>query len=288
MPTTTLGKTGIAISSLGFGAMWLSIDGRPPPEQATAVLRRAVQRGVTIIDTADSYCLDESDKHHNERLIAAALPSVSGLIATKGGLMRPEGRWEANGDPRHLAAAIRRSIEALGGTRPIVLWQWHAPDPRYPIEESLLPIRQAVKEGLIQHVGLSNVSVEQIQEARDMVDVVSVQNRFSLWHRQPERDGVLEYCERTGLTLLAYSPLGGRVGAKALAGHRVAVELAQQYGVTPQRVALAWLHAKSRCIVPIPGTTRVEAVDQLFTPLKLRLAPEEVTALEAAPLPSVM
>ncbi|MBI4239085.1 MAG: aldo/keto reductase [Deltaproteobacteria bacterium] len=289
MSTATLGKTGISISSLGFGAMWLSIDGRPPSEQATAVLQRAVQRGATFIDTADSYCIDEADKHHNERLIAAALSHSQGaaprIVATKGGLIRPEGRWEVNGDPRHLTAAIRHSFEALGGERPIALWQWHAPDPRYPIEESLLPVRQAVKEGLIQHVGLSNVSVEQIKEARDMLDIVSVQNRYSLWHRQPERDGVLAYCERVGLTFFAYSPLGGRLGAKALAGHGLAVELAQHYGVTPQRIALAWLHTKSRCIVPIPGTTRVEAADQLFTQLNLRLTPDEARALEAAPLP---
>ena len=210
-----LGQTEIMLSPIALGAMPLSISGRPAESQAIATIHRALDLGVNLIDTSDAYCQDESDKHHNERLIHKAIQQYSGdtsrvLVATKGGLMRPNGAWTQNGNPQHLRKTIRESHAALGGQEPIDLWQYHSPDPNYSIEDSLTPAKEAVDEGLIRFVGVSNFSVEQIKRAREVVEIVSVQNQYNPWHRQPESDGVLEYCQTEGLTFLPWSPLGGQ------------------------------------------------------------------------------
>ncbi len=229
METKQLGKTGIFVSAIGLGGMPMSISNRPPESESIQVIHRALDLGITFIDTADSYCKDESDKHHNERLIHKALTSYKGdvsqvIVATKGGLMRTNGNWTLNGNPEHLRQTIRVSFEALGGAKPIDVWQYHALggakpidvwqyhalDPNYTIEESLAPVKEAVEAGLIRFVGVSNFSVEQIKRAQDVVDIVSVQNQYSPWQRQPENDGVLKYCEQQGLTFLPWSPFGGR------------------------------------------------------------------------------
>jgi pyridoxine 4-dehydrogenase len=178
----------------------MSLSNRPSESRSLNVIHRALKLGITFIDTADSYCKDESDKHHNERLIHKALQTYDGdtskvIVATKGGLMRPNGNWTRNGNPKHLRETIRISFEALGGNKPIDVWQYHAPDPDYTIEESLTPAKEAQQAGIVRFVGVSNFSVEQIQRARDVIDIVSVQNQYNPWYRQPEFDGVLEYCE---------------------------------------------------------------------------------------------
>ncbi|MGL5059793.1 MAG: aldo/keto reductase, partial [Microcoleus sp.] len=179
MQTKKLGNTDITISAIGLGGMPMSLSGRPPESQSIAVIHRALDLGVKLIDTADSYCQDESDKHHNERLIAQALSQYGGdisgvIVATKGGLMRPQGSWTRNGSPHHLRKTIRESFEALGGEKPIDLWQYHAPDTDYSIAESLAPAKEAIAAGMIRYVGVSNFSVEQIKRARDTVEIVSV------------------------------------------------------------------------------------------------------------------
>ena len=169
METKRLGNTDITISAIALGGMPMSLSDRPSEEQAIATIHRALDLGVTLIDTADSYCIDESDKHHNERLIHKALQQYDGnvghiKVATKGGLMRPNGSWTRNGNPEHLRETIQVSFEALGGEQPIDLWQYHAPDPNYTIEASLTPAKAAVEQGLIRCVGVSNFSVEQIKQ----------------------------------------------------------------------------------------------------------------------------
>lgn len=283
--TRLLGKTGVAISAIGYGAMRLSIQGRPPEAEAIAVLHKAFELGITLIDTADAYCLDETDKHHNEALIAKALAAYAGdtsraIVATKGACIRPEGAWEVDGNPERLRHAIRKSYKALGEKAPIALWQLHAVDPAYPIEESLRPVKEAVAEGLVRHVGLSNVSVEQISRARKMVEVVSVQNEYSLWWRVPEKDGVLEYCEAEGLAFIPYRPLGGRARIAAPEAHPQLARLAAARGVTPGQLALAWLLAKSPCILPIPGPTRIEHLVECVGAANILLAPDDVRRIE--------
>lgn len=286
MQTRTLGPTSTEISVIGFGAMHLSLAGRPPEDRAIAVLHRVLDLGVTFIDTADSYCRDERDKHHSERLIRKALETYDGdtsnvVVATKGGLMRPDGRWTRNGDPDHLRQTIRESCDALGGA-PLDCWQHHAPDANVPVEESLEAAREAVEEGLIRHVGVSNYSVEQIERAREVVDVVSVQNQYSPWHRQPEQDGVLAYCEREGLAFLPWSPLGGRSRAKSLSELEGLTALADGKGISPQRLVLAWLMAKSPCVVPIPGATRMTTAEDSIAAAEVTLSDEEVQRVERA------
>lgn len=282
MEMTTINGSDLTVSAIGLGGMHLSLEGRPPWGEAVNVVHAALDSGITFIDTADSYCKDESDKHHNEKLIREALDSYDGdvsnvIVATKGGLMRHGGRWPRNGDPDHLRQTIRESADALGS--PIQLWQHHAPDPEYSIEESLQPVQEAVEDGIIRWVGVSNYSVEQIERARNVVDVVSVQNQLSLWHRQPLRDGTLEYCDREGLTFLPYSPLGGRRRAKAVGDHELLAEMADLRGVSPHQIALAWLRALSSVVLPIPGASRRESIEDSSQAFEVALTSDEVQRL---------
>lgn len=285
MKTIQLGNTDVTISAIGLGGMPMSLRDRPPESQAIAVIHRALDLGVRLIDTADSYCKDEPDKHHNERLIHKALQQYSGdvsqvVIATKGGLMRFDGNWTRNGNPEHLRETIRISFESLGGEKPIDVWQYHAPDQNYTIEESLKPAKEAVEAGLIRFVGVSNFSVEQIKRARDVVDIVSVQNQYNPWNRQPESDGVLEYCENEHLMFLPWSPLGGSSRVRGLGDFPAISKLAKAKGVSVYSIVLAWLRAKSPRIVPIPGATKITSIEDSVGSLEVTLSEEEVQQLD--------
>ncbi|HEY9612123.1 aldo/keto reductase [Allocoleopsis sp.] len=285
METKQLGNTGVSISTIGLGGMPLSLSSRPPESQGIEVIHRALELGVTLIDTADSYCRDESDKHHNERLIYKALQSYGGdisqvVVATKGGLMRPNGNWTRNGNPDRLRETIRVSFEALGGSKPIDVWQYHAPDPDYTIEEALKPAQEAVEEGLMRFVGVSNFSVEQIKRARDVVDVVSVQNQYNPWYRQPETDGVLEYCETEGLTFFPWSPLGGSRRVSSLGEISAIAQLAQEKGASVYQIVLAWLRSKSPCIVPIPGASKTSSIEDSVGAVEVKLSEAELKQID--------
>lgn len=287
METKQLGNTGVTISAIGLGGMPMSLSDRPSETQAIEVIHRALDLGVTLIDTADSYCKDESDKHHNERLISKALKQYQGdnshvIVATKGGLMRPNGSWTRNGNPEHLRETIKVSFESLGGEKPIDVWQYHAPDPNYTIEESLTPAKEAVAAGLIRFVGVSNFSVEQIKRAREIVDIVSVQNQYNPWHRQPEYDGVLEYCENQGLTFIPWSPLGGSRRVSNVQDIPAIAGLAQEKGVSVYAIVLAWLSAKSPCVVPIPGARKTSSIEDSVKSVKVKLSLQEVQQIDSA------
>ncbi|AHJ28296.1 Aldo-keto reductase [Nodularia spumigena CCY9414] len=265
----------------------MSIYDRPPESQSIAVIHRALDLGITFIDTADSYCKDESDKHHNERLIHQALTSYQGdisqvIVATKGGLMRPDGSWGRNGNPEHLRQTIRESFEIFGGDKPIDLWQYHSPDPNYTIEASLTPAKEAVEAGLIRFVGVSNFSVEQIKQARDVVDIVSVQNQYSPWHRQPETDGVLQYCEQENITFLPWSPFGGMRRHGNLPDIQAIAQIAQEKNVSLYCIVLAWLSSKSPCILPIPGASKVSSIEDTVTAVNVKLSDAQVQKINQA------
>ena len=275
--TLTIGGD-ITVHRLGFGAM--RITGRgvwgPPPDRevAKAVLRRAVELGIDLIDTADSY-----GPHVSEELIAAALhPYPETLtIATKGGLERTgPGRWPRNGRPEHLKAACEGSLRRLKVDR-IDLYQLHSPDRDVPYAESVGALKELQDEGKIRHVGLSNVSVEQLGEARSIVAVVSVQNRFNLVDRGSQ--DVLEVCERDGLGFIPWHPLGA--GNLALPGGAIA-EIAHRRGFTPAQVALAWLLARSPVMLPIPGTGAVDHLEENVDAALLTLGDDELERLEHA------
>jgi len=284
MKSKILGRTSVAVSEIGLGAMPLSLDDRPSEEQSIGLIHRALDLGVTFIDTADAYCLDERDKHHNERLIAKALGSYprdsSGVIvATKGGLIRPNGAWLSNGDPIHIEKTIHESYQALGGRRPIPLWQLHAPDARFDLSETLKPVREAVAGGRIRFVGLSNVSVAEIEHAREIVDIVSIQNQYNPWKRSPETDGVLAYCERESLTFLPWSPLGGSGRVDRLKDISVLRSLSLARSVSPQRLVLAWMMARSPVILPIPGASRILNLEDSVASVELQLTDQEVQSI---------
>ena len=274
------------ISAIGLGAMPLSLSGRPSEPDAIAVIHKALDLGITLIDTADAYCQDESDKHHNESLIAKALQQYSGdtssvMVATKGGLLRPEGRWSRDGNPDRLRKTIRESHAILGGDKPIDLWQYHAPDPNYTIESALTPVKEAVAQGLIRYVGVSNFTVEQIEQARQVVDIVSVQNQYNPWHRQPEFDGVLNYCQQEELIFFPWSPLGGSSRVSRLQDIKVIVELAREKEVSVYQIVLAWLRAKYSCIVPIPGASRISSIEDSVKAADWELSTEEVKQIDS-------
>lgn len=284
METKKLGNTDVSISAIALGGMPMSLSSRPDEASAIATIHRALDLGVTLIDTADSYCKDESDKHHNEKLIHKALNQYKSdishvIVATKGGLMRPNGSWTRNGNPDHLRNTIRESFEALGG-KTIDVWQYHSPDPQYEIEASLAPVKEAVNAGLIRFVGVSNFSVEQIKQAQDVVEIVSVQNQYNPWHRQPELDGVLKYCEQEKLTFLPWSPLGGSRRVKSLKDLPEIAQLAEEKAASIYSIVLAWLMAKSPCVVPIPGASKVSSIEDSVRAVDVKLSEEEVARID--------
>lgn len=287
LKTKRLGNTNVTVSAMGLGGMPMSVDGRPPESQSIQVIHYALDLGITLIDTADSYCRNESEKHHNEKLISKALREYRGdkskvIVATKGGFMRPNGNWANNGNPDYLKKTIRESFEALGGEKPIDLWQFHQPDPEYTIEQSLVPVKKAVDEGLIRFVGVSNCSVDQIKRAGDVVEIISVQNRYNPWDRQPEFDGVLEYCENERLAFFPWSPLGGRRRVANLKNIDAIAQLAKQKGVSVYNIVVAWLMAKSPCILPIPGASKVSTIEDSVRAVDVKLSGEEVARIDCA------
>ena len=284
MRTTELGTTGITIPIHGFGSMPLSIQGRPDEAVAKRVLHAAIDAGMTLIDTANVYCIDDDDIGHSALLIAAVLAERDDrdrvVVATKGGLRRPRGEWHSDGSPRKLRRACETSLSALGVEK-ITLYQFHAPDPDVVFETSIEELARLRDEGKIEHVGLSNVSVEELRSARAIVPIASVQNRFSPWFREAATEGVIDECARTRQTFLAYSPLGGKRLSARVGSMPVLVTIARELGVSPAAVTLAWTRAKGACVVPIPGASHVEHVLDSARAMFVDLTPEQVARIDA-------
>ena len=281
-----LGPGAPRVPPVGFGGMPLSIADRPSEEQGVRVVHAALDAGVRLLDTADVYCLSDEDLGHNERLMAKALRSWNGprsevLVATKGGLTRPDGRWERNGRPEHLRRACDRSLKALGVDR-IDLYQFHAPDPQVPFAESVGMLAELQGEGKIRWVGLSNVSVDQINAARRHLEVVTVQNRLNPWFREALEEGVVDHCERLGIGFLAYSPVGGGRLNKKLPAHPVVKDIAARHGASPHAVVLAWVLEQASNVIVIPGARTVEHALDSMTAGELRLEAEELRDLDEA------
>ncbi len=270
--TVTLGNE-ISVHRLGYGAMRLTGPGiwGPPKDRknALAVLKRAVELGVNFIDTADSY-----GPHVSEELIAEALhPYPADLvIATKGGWERPgPNQWTHNATPDHLRRAVEASLQRLRLDR-IDLYQLHAPDNVVSFDVSVETLAELKDEGKIRMVGLSNVNKEYIDRARRIVPIVSVQNRYSFADR--EWDYVVDYCERNEVVFIPWFPLGaGKVAGEVLD------QVAKAHRAGPTQVALAWLLKRSRVILPIPGTSSIEHLEQNVVAASLRLGEEEFEQL---------
>lgn len=286
MRTRALGDSGLDVSEIGLGAMWLSIYDRPDEAHSVRLVHAALDAGMTLIDTADVYCHGHWDIGHNERVVARALREWSGdrdgiVVATKGGLERPDGEWRSNGHPAHLRWACDQSLAALG-VDVIDLYQLHAPDDRYPLEDTVGALAELRQAGKIRHVGLSNVSVEQIDLARALVPISSVQNRCSIIDRQPWTDGVLAHCEALGIAFLPYSPVGGGHGKARIAEDPTLNAISARYDASPFEVALRWLLAMSPMTIPIPGARRIESALSSARAAELPLTPEDLAELSAA------
>jgi aryl-alcohol dehydrogenase-like predicted oxidoreductase len=267
------------ISHIGFGGMPLSIKGRPSEDVGRRVLNAAIDAGMTLIDTADVYCLDDDDIGHNERLIASVVRERSDevRVATKAGLRRPRGSWVSDGSPQHIREACERSLRALQ-TEQIWLYQFHAPDPNVAFEKSVEAFAELHREGKFRWFGVSNVSLAQLDAASRILPVSSVQNRLNPYFR--ESIDVARECARRGITFLAYSPLGGGRLAKKLPKVELLQRIAQSHAATVQQVVLAWVRAQAESVVPIPGARKVEHAVDSARSVDLVLRGEEIAEID--------
>ncbi|GAA3505274.1 aldo/keto reductase [Streptomyces prasinosporus] len=285
MHTRRIGEVGV--SAIGLGGMPMSIEGRPDESRSLATLHAALDAGVTLIDTADAYHRDAGEVGHNESLIAKALSTHERggdvLVATKGGHLRPgDGSWTLDGRPEYLKRACEASLRRLG-VEAIGLYQFHRPDPRVPYAESVGALRDLLDEGKIRMAGISNADPGQIREAQEILGgrLVSVQNQFSPAFRSSEPE--LELCDELGVAFLPWSPFGGISKAGELGStYAPFARVAQAHGVSAHQVCLAWMLAKSPVVVPIPGASRPESVQDSVRAADLELSAEEIAELDAA------
>jgi aryl-alcohol dehydrogenase-like predicted oxidoreductase len=275
----------VNVSAVGLGGMPLSIEGRPDEDQALATIYAALDSGVTLIDTADAYHRDATEVGHNEALIAKALRQYDGdtgdvLVATKSGHLRPgDGSWTVNGHPDYIkqaakASAVRLGVDAIG------LHQFHRPDPAVPYEDSIGALAELLDEGVIRMAGISNANVEQIRSANKVLGgrLVSVQNQFSpaFVSSYPE----LELCSDMGIAFLPWSPLGGiRNAAQVGQKHADFARIAKAHGVSPQQVTVAWHLALSPVVIPIPGASRPQSIQDSAKAPALELSAAEMEEL---------
>ncbi len=292
----------VMIPPLGLGAMRLSTaskapDGtprRPDPGEAVALLRRALELGVRLIDTADSYAFDDKDLHHNELLIRRALDGWASperdqvVVATKAGLMRPHGKWAPNGRPEHLKKAAEASLRALGGEA-LQLLQLHVKDPRVPYEDSLGALADLYREGKVRHLGICNASTDDLATALRVLpegSLVVVQNELNPFDTSSAR-GIVAMTRAQGLTLLAHSPLGGHAGVHRVMKKDVLAEIAQKHGrgsgdTGRHQVVLAWLLTLGPHVIPVFGATRTFSVESSLGALQLELDEADSEAIDRA------
>ena len=276
----------INVSAIGLGAMPMSVRETNDEDLAVRTIHRALDEGVSLIDTADAYSVDEATFGHNEELIARALRSYGAgsehvLVATKGGHTREGTEWTLNGRPEYLRKACEGSLRRLG-VEAIGLYQHHRPDPEVDYADTIGGLKELIDDGLIVGAGISNADPAQIELAREILGdgLVAVQNQYSPKFRssQPE----LDLCDKYGIAFLPWSPLGGMSEAGQL-GDRFSVfaEVGRTYDATAQQVALAWELAQSPVVIPIPGASRPESVTASARAADLVLAPEDLERLDA-------
>ncbi|MCU1581074.1 MAG: aldo/keto reductase [Microbacteriaceae bacterium] len=286
MKTRKIGE--VEVSAIGLGGMPMSIEGRPDEARSIATIHAALEEGVTFFDTADAYHLHANEVGHNESLIAKAIASWGGdtsavLVATKGGHLRPgDGSWYVDGRPEYIKQAADASLKRLGGDA-IGLYQFHRPDPAVDYADSVGAIRDLLDDGKIRMAGISNANPDQIRLAQEILGgrLVSVQNQYSPAFRSSEPELVV--ADELGVAFLPWSPLGGISSASAL-GDRFAPfqAVANERGLTPQVVALAWHLSKSPHVIPIPGASRPESIRNSVQAAEITLSGEELATLDAA------
>ena len=279
-----IGRTGINVHPIGYGAWPLSNVNRPSEEQALEVIARAVEAGVDLIDTADAYCLDEHDFGHNERLIRKALDAIGDRgevsVATKVGSLRPGGAWTRCGRPEHIKNACEDSLQRLK-VETITLYQLHAPDENVPIEDSVGAMRDLQEAGKVAHLGMSNFDLDQLERAQREARIESLQNQCNPWVRGDVDSGLVERCREMGVTYIAWYPVGGEIGHRACASHPVLKALSAKYGASPYQLLLAWLLGLGDHVLPIPGATRPASIQDSAKAADLKVEPVDLEAIGA-------
>ena len=279
-----LDNTNIEVNAIGLGAMPLSLDGRPDEVQALGVIEAFVDGGGNFIDSANVYCVDDSDVGHNEKLIAKALSKLEEsnniIVATKGGLRRPKGDWTADASPAWLRQSCEKSLRDLN-TDSIFLYQLHAPDPDVPLTDSVGELARLKGEGKIQHIGLSNVTVEHIQLALSITDIISAQNRCNLFERTSFKNGVVKFCEENKITFIAHSPVGGHSQHAQRADNILLKKLAEKYDTSTYQIMIAWLLNKSSSILTIPGASKMSSIADSLQATNVEISKEDMQLLEA-------
>ena len=278
-----LGNTGKYVTGVGLGAMPLSLQGRPDEKQALQVIRTFIEDGGDFIDTANVYCLDDTDLGHNERLVQKALKHITDpdrvIIATKGGLRRPRGSWDVDASPGWLRVSCEKSLKDLQ-TDCIFLYQLHAPDPDVPLSESVGELARLREEGKIRHIGLSNVNANEIGTALSITPIVSVQNRCNIFENKPFKNNVIDLCVEKGITFIAHSPVGGHSSHVRVRENKTLNEIASSYNVSPYQIAISWLLHKGEHILPIPGASRTSSIKDSLKSINIKLDQDDLAVLD--------
>ncbi len=287
-----LGSTGLEIFPIGLGTMRLSTRGRPDDYVAHAVFREALEAGVNFIDTANAYCIDSSEEGHNERLIRESLKIFAGTrpiyIATKGGAKRDGGDWQYYPHPMELRRACEKSLKDLEVDR-IDLYQLHAPDASVRFEDSigeLAVLRDAEK---VRHIGLCNVTLEQVKLAVALAPIQTVQNEFHPLNKRDLSNGLIQYCAEQGLSYIAHTPLGGDTYSPMNpwkqngAAYMELNEIAEAHDLSPQVIMLSWIRSKGDHILAIPGTRTASHIFDCCLGASVKLTPEETATIDAFP-----
>jgi len=279
-----LDNTNIEVNAIGLGAMPLSLDRRPDEAQALGVIKAFVDCGGNFIDSANVYCVDDSDVGHNEKLIAKALSileeSNNIIVATKGGLRRPKGAWTVDASPAWLRQSCEKSLVDLN-TDSIFLYQLHSPDPDIPLTDSVGELARLKSEGKIQHIGLSNVTVEHIQLALSITHIMSVQNRCNLFEKTSFENGVVKFCEVNNITFIAHSPVGGHSQHAQRADNILLKKLAEKHDASTYQIMIAWLLHRSSSLVAIPGASKTSSIMDSLRAINVEFSKEDMRLLEA-------
>jgi aryl-alcohol dehydrogenase-like predicted oxidoreductase len=283
----TIGHTGLTVNAIGLGAMPLSLQGRPDEKAALAVIAAFLDNGGDFIDTASSYCLDDSELGHNERLIAKALRGAKrsdAVVATKGGLRRPAGRWETDCSPQWLRECCEASARDLGA--PIALYYLHAVDSRVPLADSLGELVRLREAGTIGAIGLSNVTMAELEAALRITPIAAVQNRCNLYDRRDFQSGLVERCRQLGIAYVPYSPVGGHHGHRRLLQDAALGRIAAKHGVSSHAIAIAWLLTTGAHVLPIPGASKTTSVESSVGAARVRLDALDLEALTVIGTPA--
>lgn len=277
----SLGNTGRTVNAIGLGGMPLSIQGRPDERVALAVIAAFIDGGGDFIDTAISYCLDDADLGHNERLIAKALAGLGRrdvVVATKGGVTRPAGRWDVDCSPQFLRSCCEQSARNLDG--PIPLYYLHAVDANVPLADSVGELVELRTDGTIVAIGLSNVGLAELEEALRLTPIAAVQNRCNVLDRRDFDKGLVERCRELGIAYVPYSPVGGHWGKRRVAANTALARIAAKHSTSPYAIALAWLLAQGPHVLPIPGASRVASVVNSLSAAGVLLDGDDLSALD--------